>query len=41
MLRLCFMLVFDVGLYFSLVVLFHSHTYRLYWCFIIVIEWNQ
>ena len=38
--RLCFALVFDVGqllaLYFSLVVLFHSHICRLFWCFIIV-----
>ena len=34
-------LLFDVGqllpLYFSLVVLFHSDIYRLFWCFIIVI----
>ena len=26
-----------LALYFSLVVLFHSHIYKLFWCFIIVI----
>ena len=42
---LCFVLMFDVGqllaLYLSLVVLFHSHIHRLFWCFIIVISFEM
>ena len=37
--RLCFVLVFDVGqllaLHFSLVVLFHFHINRLFWCLLL------